>query len=491
MSDSEWTKLEWKFNASKIGLTKDNIDKAYIYIVTYISTETSTSAYYVDDFIIKSDKAGKAGYRTFYDDYNLPEPAAGISSTATGQTYFPVDVVDVDTGITSLYEKYADKFDIGGAIAYDFVEKSGTRNIKIYEKLFKKHFKTAVSDGFFKMEEILKNKNDLNTYTFEKADKIMKFCKDNGIDVVGHALIWDREKMNDYFYYNGDENKPKYTRDTLLQFMKKYITKVMNHFNGEGDPTEYTVDGYEDWRVNTWDVVNEACDTIISYTIYPDGYRVKPYPYQDIIGNDYGAYAFKYAREADPKAELRYNDYGEQAHREYFDVPTKAESVKYYVNSLVDPDDPSKSYVDTIGVQSHYDIESDINQIKESLDVYVSTGKKIDITELDIKAYTKKQREAKVAIYENGVPKSVEYKQAKLLRDLFDKYEQISEHIGRVNFWTFTDLYAYPNTEGFEHKEYAGIFDRKFAPKPQYYILVDTEEEFNKRYPDYKQYITQ
>lgn len=484
MSDSEWTKLEWEFKASAIGLTEDNIDKAYINIIT----EPSTSAYYVDDFIIKSDKAGDG---TFYDDYNLPEPAADISSTATGQTYFAADVVDVDSGITSLYTKYADKFKIGGAIANEFVEKSGTRNIKIYEKLFKKHFKTAVSDGYFKIEEILKNSNDLNTYTFEKADKIMKFCMDNGIDVVGHALIWDREKMNDYFYYDGNIKYPKYTRETLLQFMKKYITKVMKHFNGTGDASEYTVDGYTGGGVSTWDVVNEACDTISSYELWPEGYFVKNNPYKKIIGKDYGLYAFKYAREADPTAELRYNDYGEQAPKEYFDVTTKAESVANYVKSLVDPDDPSKSYVDTIGVQSHYDIESDITQIKESLDIYVGTGKKIDITELDIKAYTKKQREAKVAIYEDGVPKSVEYKQAKLLRDLFDKYELISEHIGRVNFWTFTDLYAYPNTEVFAHKEYAGIFDRKFAPKPQYYILVDTEEEFNKRYPDYQQYITQ
>lgn len=478
MSDSEWTKLEWKFKASDIDLTKDNIDKAYIYILT----EPTTSAYYVDDFIIKSDKAGDG---TFYDDYNLPEPAAGISSTATGQTYFPVDVVDVDTGITSLYAKYADKFKIGGAIANEFVKNSGTRNIKIYEKLFKKHFNTAVSDGFFKIEEILNDKNDLNTYTFANADKIAKFCIDNGIEIVGHALIWDKQKMYDYFYDGGEGGTKKYTRDQLLEFMKEYITKVMNHFNGKGDLSEYTVDGYKGGGVKTWDVLNEACAAPgLEEILSGQKYQVKDYPYKYIIGSDYGKYAFKYAHEADPDAELRYNDYGEQ-------TASKANALVAYVKTLVDPKDSSKSYVDTIGVQSHYDIESDITQIKNSLDMYVATGKNIDITELDIKAYTKEQREAKAAIYENGVPKSVEYKQAKLLRDLFDKYELISEHIGRVNFWTFTDLYAYPNTEVFAHKEYAGIFDRKFAPKPQYYILVDTEEEFNKRYPDYQQYITQ
>lgn len=476
LSDTEWTKLEWTFDLSKYSqLTADNLSKAYIYIIT----NPTKSGYYVDNFIMKSDKAGDG---TFYDDYNLPAAAAGISPTAVGQTYFAVDAVDVDTGVTSLYEKYADKFKIGGTLANELVTQSGTRNIKIYEKLFKKHFNTTSSDGYFKMEEILKNPDNLSEYSFTNADKIMKFCNDNGIEVIGHALIWDKEKMYDYFYEGGSTGTKKYTRDQLLAFMQEYITKVMNHFNGKGDPSEYTVDGYTGGGVKTWDVVNEAC---AAPGLFDWGdYQVKSYPYQRIIGDDYGKYAFKYAHEADPNAELRYNDYGEQ-------TSSKAKAVVAYVKSLTDPNDSSKSYVDKIGVQSHYDIESDITAIKASLDKYAATGIKLDITELDIKAYTASQRSAKKAIYEDGVPKAVEYKQAKLLRELFDKYESLSAHIDRVNFWTFSDLYAYPNKEGFDHKEYAGIFDRKFAPKPQYYILVDTVAKFNARYPDYQEYVTQ
>ena len=125
LSSEDWTKLTWTFDLSKYSeLTKDNISKAYIYIIT----DPVTSAYYADDFMIKSDKAGDG---TFYDDYNLPAPADGISPTATGQTYFPADAVDVDTGITALYQKYADKFKIGGTLANELVTNSGTRNIKI------------------------------------------------------------------------------------------------------------------------------------------------------------------------------------------------------------------------------------------------------------------------------------------------------------------------------------------------------------------------
>ncbi|MBP3362134.1 MAG: endo-1,4-beta-xylanase [Clostridia bacterium] len=453
-------------------LTETNINKTYIYVIT----EPIASAYYVDDFMMKSDKKGDG---TFIDDYNLPAAAGGISPTATGQTYFSADAVDVDTGITALYKKYEDKFKIGGTIANNLITQSGTRNIKIYEKLFKKHFNSATSDGYFKIEGILTNPDNVDVYDFKNTDKIAKFCMDNGIETIGHALIWDRQRMEDYLYEGG---KAKYTRDTLLAFMRDYITKVMNHFNGKGDAAEYTVEGYTGGGVKTWDVLNEAC---AAPGLFDFGdYQVKSYPFQRIIGDDYGRYAFMYAHEADPEAELRYNDYGEQD-------ASKAKAVVSYVKSLVDPEDLKTSYVDKIGVQSHYDIESDIATIKSSLDKYVATGHDLDITELDIKAYTSKQRDNKKAIYENGIPKSVEYKQAKLLGELFDKYSALSAHIDRVNFWTFTDLYAYANTEGFDHKEYAGIFDRKFAPKPQYYILVDTKEEFSARYPDYSKYVTQ
>ncbi|MCI5970447.1 MAG: endo-1,4-beta-xylanase, partial [Oscillospiraceae bacterium] len=475
LSDTEWTKLEWTFDLSQYTqLTEDNISKTYIYIIT---TPQESAAYYVDDFIMKS----MAGDGTFYDDYNLTAPAAGISSTATGETYFAADAVDVDTGIISLYEKYADKFKIGGTLANDIVTNSGTRKIKIYEKLFKKHFNTTSSDGYFKMEEILKDKSNLDDltkltkYTFEKADKVMQFCIDNGVEVIGHALIWDKENMRKYFF--NDDGTKKYKRDDLLAFMKEYINKVMKHFNGKGDPDEYA-DGidYSNWHISTWDVVNEACDAP-----FIGDYKVKDdYPFAQAIGNDYGKFAFQYAYEADPEAELRYNDYGEQKF-------SKAKAVVAYLNYI----DPKGLYVDKIGVQSHYDIECNTAQVEKSLKMYVDSGKKLDITELDIKAYTKAQRDAKKAIYEDGVPKTVEYKQAKILRELFDIYESMSANIDRVNFWTFTDLYAYSNKEGFDHKEYAGIFDRKFAPKPQYYILVDTQEEFNARYPDYQNSVTQ
>ena len=152
--------------------------------------------------------------------------------------------------------------------------------------------------------------------------------------------------------------------------------------------------------------------------------------------------------------------------------------------------------LDKIGVQSHYAYNDNINILKESLGILSSVDDsiKIDITELDIKAYSYDEIGKMVPILEDGVTKEREYKQAKLLKDLFTEYERLADNgrLGRVVFWTFADGFAYPNREGgFTHKDYAGLFDRRYQAKPQYYILTMTDAEFNAKYPDFKDYIVQ
>lgn len=69
--------------------------------------------------------------------------------------------------------------------------------------------------------------------------------------------------------------------------MKDHITTVVTRYKG---------------RIKGWDVVNEA--------ITEDGsYRNSKF-YQ-ILGEEFIPLAFQYAQEADPEAELYYNDYNE------------------------------------------------------------------------------------------------------------------------------------------------------------------------------------
>ena len=62
----------------------------------------------------------------------------------------------------------------------------------------------------------------------------------------------------------------------------------------------HTVVGRYKGRIQSWDVVNEALNE--------DG-TLRQSPWLKIIGEDYIEKAFQYAHEADPQAQLTYNDY--------------------------------------------------------------------------------------------------------------------------------------------------------------------------------------
>ncbi len=478
-----WTKMEAEIDLSQYADTTD-MSQAYV----QIKSNPSTIGYYVDDFTIVSDKAGDG---TFYDDMETVEPTKpeGVSDTASTVTYRDNDI---QNDIAALYSKYADKFHVGTA-----VENGAQKKWPLFAKLLKKHFNAAVSDGYFKMPEIIKDPTNMDEYTFTGADELMKFCNDNGIsDITGHALIYDTAVVSKKYFYDENGNN-LLNRETATEFINGYIQKVMNHFNGNGDPEEYTVDGYDGTQghIAVWDVVNEAVgDTAENCKCKRNAIAkaFDPSGTDDSEAYDYVTVAFQVAKmynSAENPAELRYNDYCSYS-------PDKARAVANLVNSHIKDPQTGKYMLDKIGVQSHYAYNDNINILKESLGILSSVDDsiKIDITELDIKAYSYDEIGKMVPILEDGVTKEREYKQAKLLKDLFTEYERLADNgrLGRVVFWTFADGFAYPNREGgFTHKDYAGLFDRRYQAKPQYYILTMTDAEFNAKYPDFNDYIAQ
>ena len=74
-------------------------------------------------------------------------------------------------------------------------------------------------------------------------------------------------------------------RETLLARLRSHIATVVGRYRG---------------RIGGWDVVNEALEE--------DG-TLRRTPWLEAIGEDYVAKAFEFAHEADPAAELYYNDY--------------------------------------------------------------------------------------------------------------------------------------------------------------------------------------
>lgn len=446
---------DWVHMSGELDLSQYSITEApWLMFQTKNSSKTSggtkTSDYYVDDILITSDTNGM-----FYDDMNYTpsEKADNISETAS--EYTPKDI-SIEQDIASLKDVYKDYFKIGIAVQ-DRAMNANSR----YGQLVSKHFNTMTSEGLFKNSNIVST--DL-TWDFSKADKVMQFAKDTGLDeVVGHVLIWENSTAKGYTDLFA-------TRDELLAFMKEYITKVVKHFEGDGDASEYTTGiDYSDWHVASWDVVNEA-----AATEFADGYVNRSGGWYNKIGKDYVTYAFKYANELGyDDIELRYNDFGEQNTRKVDNIYTVAKDIQ-----------AANVGMDTVALQSHYTLDESVDNVRAAFEKISSLGVKMDVSEIDVSAYTRAQLDAGTALYDDGIPKSVEYKQAEKMYELFSLYKEYSDVLGRVTFWSPTDRLSFRNNENFPHKDYPGIFDRNFQAKPQYWAITDFEE-YKKRYPDY------
>ena len=102
------------------------------------------------------------------------------------------------------------------------------------------------------------------------------------MQIVGHTLVWHSQVPA--WVFQNDKGEPV-DRDTLLKRMHDHIQTVVGRYKG---------------RIQSWDVVNEVLD---------ETGALRQSPWLRIIGEDYIAKAFQYAHEADPAAQLTYNDY--------------------------------------------------------------------------------------------------------------------------------------------------------------------------------------
>lgn len=447
VTDNEWHLLEGVVDCSQYDLGETGYAG-----FNFLLSDKDLNDYYLDDILITSDSKGDTfddyTYDTANRDPSLSETAISASAIQT----------PIQEDIPSLKDVYKDYFKIGGNSYMNAASPlDGSKMAMRGLDLYKKHFNSFVSNGYFKMQEILSE--DKKTYDFTNVDFLMNFCKQNNMEVAGHVLIWETSGMAKYAK-NADGTYMD--RDTCLAFMKEYITKVMKHCEGDGDPSEYTGDyDYSDWHVAVWDVCNEAVEA------GEDKYANRG-AFVNCFGSDYIKYAFQYADETGyDDTELRYNDFGEHDQ-------AKREAIYNLVKNL-----KNEGYrVDTVGVQSHYSVKETGAQIRKVFEKLTSLDVNLNLTEIDISAYTWEQVNKKVQLYEDGIPKTIENAQAMLLYDMFQLCKEYSDKVNRVTFWTYLDGQSYQNEYIFRKRDYAGIFDRNFQAKPQYWAIADPKYFF-------------
>jgi len=343
-----------------------------------------------------------------------------------------------------LKEAFKDLFLLGTAIDYGEMYSRDTT----LHALMAREFNALVAGNCMKADHIEPQENVFN---FRDGDNLVALGEKNGQVVTGHCLVWHSQVPRWMFV---DSPGKEVSREVLIQRMKNHIYNVAGHYKG---------------KIKGWDVVNEAIEW--------DGSWRKS-PYYRIIGPEFIRLAFQFAHEADPDAELYYNDYG-------MDSPMKREAVVRLVEDLR----VHGLRIDAIGMQSHLSLTTNLEEYEKSLKAFAATGVKVMATELDVSVLPWPGQRVSAEVsqsfeyqekynpYRNGLPDSVDQQLGKFYKRLFSIYRRNSKYITRVTFWGVHDGGSWLNnfpTRG--RTNYPLMFDRALRRKPWVEDIVENRE---------------
>jgi endo-1,4-beta-xylanase len=286
------------------------------------------------------------------------------------------------------------------------------------------------------------------TYSFDLADKYVAFGEKNHMFIVGHNLVWHNQVPAWVFQ---DEQGKQVTREVLLQRMHEHIATVVGRYKG---------------RIQSWDVVNEA--------LADDG-TLRKSKWLEIIGEDYLVKAYQWAHEADPQAELNYNDYA-------LEVPAKRAGAIALIKKLQAAGIP----IAVVGNQAHVRLDwPSAEQEERTVKELASAGVKVAITELDVdvlpgvapgsaEVSLHMAQDPKLNPYPNGLPEAVQKDLAREYALLFGVYLKNRAVMSRVTVWGLTDADSWRNNWPVEGRtDDCLLFDRNDQPKPAFFAVIE------------------
>ncbi len=303
-----------------------------------------------------------------------------------------------------------------------------------------KHFNCVVAENCMKPEVLAPAEG---IFDFRVADKFVNYAHQLGLKVNGHCLVW-HSQAPDWWFTNGYAASPV-SKEVLKDRLIKHIKTVVGHFKGQ---------------VFGWDVVNEA--------IEDDG-SFRKSKYYNLLGEEFIEIAFRAAHEADPDAELYYNDYSMSGEK-------KREAVCRLVKNL-----KAKGLrIDGVGMQSHNGLDyPNLAEYEKSIDAFAACGVKVLITELDINVLPNPEGfggadiaqnfelQQKYNPYVNGLPADKQKELDKRWLDLFKIYYKHRAQIGRITLWGVCDDNSWLNGWPIKGRtNYPLLFDRQYQAKP-------------------------
>src|SRR5215208_872393 len=240
----------------------------------------------------------------------------------------------------TLKDVFKNDFKIGAALNRRQVFEEDVRGAEIV----KTHFNAITPENILKWALV---HPELKRYDFEAPDRFVEFGEKHGMFIVGHTLVWHNQTPR-WVFEDGKGNAVD--RETLLSRLREHIFTVVGRYKG---------------RIKGWDVVNEA--------INQDG-TMRQSPWFKIIGEDYLVKAFQFAHEADPNAELYYNDYD-------LELSAKRAGGVKLIKSLL----AAGVTVSGVGLQNHNLMDwPSAADVDATIAAFSALGVKVHITELDV-----------------------------------------------------------------------------------------------------------
>lgn len=335
----------------------------------------------------------------------------------------------------SLKASFSEDFTIGAALNGAMISEEDTLAIAVLQS----DFNSITPENIMKWEEIHPVPD---TFNFDLSDKYVAFGQKNDMEIIGHTLVWHSQIGP---WMNG------VTDSTIMaKYMKNHINTVAGRYKG---------------KIDGWDVVNEALN---------DDGTLRESVFLKVMGEGYLPFAFKQAAEADPDAELYYNDYNMWQ-------PEKREGALKLVKLIQD----SGARIDGVGMQAHWGLEEpDLKEVEKSILAYAALGVQVMITELDITVlpnpwdmegaevsqnFKEFEGDEQMNPYANGLPDSIQAKLEKRYVDIFKLFLKHRDKISRVTFWGVGDGNSWLNGWPIQGRtNYPLLFDTQYKRKKSY-----------------------
>ncbi len=351
-------------------------------------------------------------------------PAARLNAAAGGE-------------LGSLKEAAAGLFHVGAAINSRQITENDKAGVDVVEK----HFDSITPENVMKWGVI---HPEPDRYDFELADKYVEFGEKRGLFIIGHTLMWHSQTPSWVFQ---DENGKDVAKDVLLKRLRDHIHTVVGRYKG---------------RVKGWDVVNEAVRD-------EDGNVRLDRPWYRILGEEGIVEAFKAAHEADPDAELYYNDYS-------LANPVKRAGALRIAELI-----RSKGMrIDGVGTQEHCSLDwPTVEAVDATIRDFAQAGFKVMVTELDVTVLPRPRQYFGAEIstvfesapeldpYRDGLPADKEAELAKRYGELFAVFAKHRGALTRVTLWGVSDRTSWLNNFPIRGRtDHALLFDRNYQAKP-------------------------